>query len=195
MENNTKNSIYCYPGTSILKNKLDIHDSNKLLEKEKQIVLVKSYILRQNKIQYTFDKKHFLYLHEFLFGDIYPFAGKFRTENIYKGSFTFASWEYIESELDRLLKELSLENYLVNLNKENLSKRLAYYLSELNVLHPFREGNGRTIREFIREIAFQAGYTLDLQSTTPEEMFNACVKSVYDTTDLEQILYNCLVQN
>lgn len=195
MENNTKNSIYCYPGTNILKNKLDIRDSNKLLEKEKQIVLVKSYILRQNKIQYTFDKKHFLYLHEFLFGDIYPFAGKFRTENIYKGSFTFASWEYIESELDRLLKELKSENFLQELDKENLSKRLAYYLSELNVLHPFREGNGRTIREFIREIAFQAGFTLDLQSTIPEEMFNACVKSVYDTTDLEKILFNCLLQN
>lgn len=195
MENNIKNSIYCYPGTNILKNKLDIHDSNKLLEKEKQIVLVKSYILRQNRIQYTFDKKHFLYLHEFLFGDIYPFAGKFRTENIYKGSFTFASWEYIESELDRLLKELKSENFLQELDKEKLSKRLSYYLSELNVLHPFREGNGRTIREFIREIAFQAGFTLDLQSTTPEEMFNACVKSVYDTTDLEKILFNCLLQN
>lgn len=195
MENNIRNSIYCYPGTNILINKLDIRDSNKLFKLEKQIVLAKSYILRQNRGNYKFDKKHFVYIHEFLFGDIYPFAGKFRTENIYKGSFTFASWEYIESELDRLLKELSLENYLVNLNKENLSKRLAYYLSELNVLHPFREGNGRTIREFIREIAFQAGYTLDLQSTTPEEMFNACVKSVYDTTDLEQILYNCLVQN
>lgn len=195
MENNTKNSIYCYPGTNILKNKLDIRDSNKLFEIEKQIVLVKSYILRQNKIRYTFDKKHFTYLHDFLFSDIYPFAGKFRTENIYKGSFTFASWEYIESELDRLLKELKSENFLQELDKENLSKRLAYYLSELNVLHPFREGNGRTIREFIREIALQAGFTLDLQSTTPEEMFNACVKSVYDTTDLEKILFNCLKEN
>lgn len=195
MENNKKNSIYCYPGTNVLKNKLDIRDSNKLLEKEKQIVLIKSYILRQSKTQYTFDKKHFTYLHEFLFSDIYPFAGKFRTENIYKGNFTFASWEYIESELDRLLKELASENYLQKLDKENLSKRLAYYLSELNVLHPFREGNGRTIREFIREIALQAGFILDLQKTTPEEMFNACVKSVYNTTDLEKILFSCLVQN
>lgn len=195
MENNTINSIYCYPGTNILKNKLDIRDSNKLFNLEKQIVLAKSYILRQNKQNYRFDKKHFLYIHEFLFGDIYPFAGKFRTENIYKGNFTFASWEYIESELDRLLNELKSENFLQGLDKENLSKRLAYYLSELNVLHPFREGNGRTIREFIREIAIQAGFTLDLQNTTPEEMFNACVKSVYDTTKLEEILFNCLIQN
>jgi len=187
--------MYCYPGTNVLKNKLNIRDSNKLFEIEKQIVLVKSYILRQNKIRYTFDKRHFTYLHDFLFSDIYPFAGKFRTENIYKGSFTFASWEYIESELDRLLKELKSENFLQGLDKENLSKRLAYYLSELNVLHPFREGNGRTIREFIREIAMLAGFTLDLQNTTPEEMFNACVKSVYDTTDLEQIIFSCLLQN
>lgn len=195
MENNAKNSMYCYPGTNVLKNKLNIRNSNKLFEIEKQIVLVKSYILRQNKIRYTFDKRHFTYLHDFLFSDIYPFAGKFRTENIYKGSFTFASWEYIESELDRLLKELKSENFLQGLDKENLSKRLAYYLSELNVLHPFREGNGRTIREFIREIAMLAGFTLDLQNTTPEEMFNACVKSVYDTTDLEQIIFSCLLQN
>ena len=195
MENNAKNSMYCYPGTNVLKNKLNIRDSNKLFEIEKQIVLVKSYILRQNKIRYTFDKRHFTYLHDFLFSDIYPFAGKFRTENIYKGSFTFASWEYIESELDRLLKELKSENFLQGLDKENLSKRLAYYLSELNVLHPFREGHGRTIREFIREIAMLAGFTLDLQNTTPEEMFNACVKSVYDTTDLEQIIFSCLLQN
>lgn len=195
MENiyNARNSIYCYPGTDILINKLDIHDSNKLFNLEKQIVLAKSYILRQNINNYGFDKNHFINIHKFLFEDIYPFAGKFRTENISKGYFTFASWEFIESELDRLLNQLKKENYLANLDKENLSKRLAYYLSELNVLHPFREGNGRTIREFIRQLAYKNGYLLDLRKTTPEEIFNACVKSVYDTTDLEKIIYNCLI--
>lgn len=192
---NTRNSIYCYPGTNTLINKLDIHDSNKLFKLEKQIVLAKSYILRQNNNIHTFDKKHFLHIHKFLFEELYPFAGKFRTENISKGEFTFAWWEYIENELDRLLNELKSENYLEGLNKKELSKRLSYYLSELNVLHPFREGNGRTIREFIRELAFKNGYVLDLQNTTPEEIFNACVKSVYDTTDLEDILYNCLKEN
>lgn len=192
---NKKNSIYCYPGTNILINKLDIHDSNILLKLEKQIVLAKSYILRQNNQNYKFDKEHFISIHKFLFEDLYPFAGKFRTENISKGEFTFAWWEYIESELDRLLNELKSENYLEGLDKKSLSIRLAYYLSELNVLHPFREGNGRTIREFIRELALKNNYVLDLQNTTPEEIFNACVKSVYDTTDLEKILYNCLKEN
>lgn len=190
---NSRNSIYCYPGTDLLKNKLDIHDSNKLFELEKQIVLAKSYILRQNTAIYGFDKQHFIYIHKFLFEDIYPFAGKFRTENISKGNFTFASWEYIENELDKLLEELKAENYLKNIKKGTLSERLAYYLSELNVLHPFREGNGRTIREFIRQLAYINGYILDLTQTTPEKIFNACVKSVYDTSDLQKIIYECLI--
>ncbi len=195
MENfyESKNSIYCYPGTNILINKLDLHDSNKLFKLEKQIVLAKSYILRQNTKIHTFDKKHFIEIHHFLFCDLYPFAGKFRTENISKGEFTFASWEFIESELDRLLLELKNENFLKDLDKEHLSVRLAYYLSELNVLHPFREGNGRTIREFIRELAYKNNFILDLRKTTPKEMFDACVKSVYNTDELEKIIYNCLI--
>lgn len=196
MENfyETKNSIYCYPGTNILINKLDIHDSNKLFKLEKQLVLAKSYILRQNNKIQKFDKKHFLDIHYFLFWDLYPFAGKFRTENISKGEFTFASWEFIESELERLLLELKNENYLENLDQNSLACRLAYYLSELNVLHPFREGNGRTTREFIRELAFKNGYILDLRKATSKEIFDASVKSVYDTTDLEKILFKCLIK-
>ena len=191
----SRNSIYCYPGTNILINKLEIRDSNKLFELEKQIVLAKSFILRQNLSIHKFNKEHFIYIHKFLFEDLYPFAGKFRTENISKGSFRFAEWKFIESELDKLLDELKNENYLEGLSKEDLATRLAYYLAELNVLHPFREGNGRTIREFIRELALKNGYVLDLQNTTPENMFNACVKSVFDSSELEKILFNCLKLN
>lgn len=190
---NTRNSIYCYPGSNLLKNKLDIHDSNKLFKVEKQIVLAKLYILRQNNFIGNFDKEHFQNIHKFLFEDIYDFAGKFRKENISKNNFTFASWEYIESELDRILNRLKNEKFLHNLDKSNIANRLAYYLSELNVLHPFREGNGRTIREFIRQLAYVNGYNLDLTRTTPEKIFEACVKSVLDTSDLEKILDTCLI--
>ena len=67
-------------------------------------------------------------------------------------------------------------------------------MAELNVLHPFREGNGRAIREFIRELAMKNGYELDLTKTTPTNMLNACIESVVDTSELEEILYKCLVQ-
>ena len=196
MENlySARNSIYCYPGTSTLINKLDIHDSNKLFNLERQIVLAKSFILRQNVKNYGFDKQHFLGIHKFLFEDLYPFAGKTRTENISKGEFTFANWEFIDEQLDYLLNKLKSENYLEDLSKEDLSKRLAFYLSELNVLHPFREGNGRTIREFIRELAYKNGYVLDLTKNSAKEIFHASVKSVYNTSELEKILLNCLIR-
>lgn len=147
------NSIYCYPNSDVLVNKLNIHDNKKLATVERKLVLLKLYTLRQNKNIGNFDIYHFLSIHKFLFEDIYPFAGKIRSEDIAKGSFRFAKWEYIEDELRKLLDKLSKDN-LKNLSKEEMAKKLAYYMSELNVLHPFREGNGRTIREFIRQLAY-----------------------------------------
>lgn len=188
-----RNSIYCYENTDILKNKLNIKDKEKLYDYERKIVLAKLFILRQKEITGNFDIHHFVGIHKFLFEDIYDFAGLFRSENIAKGNFRFAEWEYIEQELIKLLDKLKEENYLQGLSKEELSKKLAYYMAELNVLHPFREGNGRAIREFIRELAAWNGYELDLTKTTPKNMLDACIESVDDTSNLEEILYKCLV--
>ena len=187
-----RNSIYCYPDSNVLINKLNIKNNKKLEKAEKMIVLAKLYDLRQNKIKGDFDKAHFINIHKYLFEDLYPFAGKFRTENIAKDSFSFAEWEFIDTELDRLLLKLKEENFLNDLNKEDMAKKLAYYMSELNVLHPFREGNGRTIREFIRELAYKNGYILDYSKTESEEMLDAMMKSVIDETDLAKIIYKCL---
>ena len=189
-----RNSIYCYPGTDVLINKLNIKDNQLLSEAERKIVLTKSYELRKNSKIGNFDLDHFLKIHEFLFEDIYPFAGKFRNENIAKGYFSFAEWQYIEPEIKRLFDKLKAENYLQGRSREELVKGLAYYLSELNVLHPFREGNGRTIREFIRELAFFNGYVLDLQNTTSDELLKASVDSIADTKELEETLNRCLIK-
>ena len=99
--------------------------------------------------------------------------------------------EYIDSELDRLLTQLRNEK-LDNLSQEDFAKRLAYYWSELNVLHPFREGNGRTTREFIRQIALKYNYNLNLQNFTAQEILDASIKSIVNTQDLENIVNKCL---
>ena len=161
-----RNSIYCYKESDVLVNKFDIRDNKKLEEIERKIVLAKLYELRQNNRIGDFDVNHFVGIHKFLFEDIYPFAGLFRTENIAKGNFSFAEWEYIEDELKRILDQLKEENYLQNLDREMFIKRLSYYMAELNVLHHFREGNGRTIREFIRQLAYKNGYVLNLKNIT-----------------------------
>ena len=187
-----RNSIYCYKDSDVLVNKFDIHDNKKLEEIERKIVLAKLYELRQNRQIGNFDIPHFVGIHKFLFEDIYPFAGLFRNENIAKGNFSFAEWEYIEDELKKLLDQLKEENYLQNLDRNTFIKRLSYYMAELNVLHPFREGNGRTIREFIRQLSYKNGYVLNLKNINPKEMLHACIRSVVDTTQLETIISECL---
>lgn len=188
----SRNSIYCYPNSNVLINKLDLKNAKRLEKAEKMIVLAKLYDLRQGKIKGNFDKAHFISIHKYLFEDLYPFAGEFRKENIAKDSFSFAEWEFIESELDRLLIKLKEENYLKGLNQEDMAKRLSFYMSELNVLHPFREGNGRVIREFIRELAFKNEYIIDYTKTTSQELLDAMKISVVDETDLAGIIYKCL---
>ena len=190
---NNRHSIYCYEGTDILINNLDIKDKKVLQQYEAKITAAKLLALRQKGIVGNFDSQHLNKIHTFLFEDIYPFAGKYRTENIAKGVFRFAEWEYIEPELENLLNKLKKENYLKDLPKEKLANRLAFYLSELNVLHPYREGNGRTTREFIRELALKNGYILNLKKVSPKAFLEASVKSIVDTSELE-ILINDLLE-
>ena len=187
-----RNSKYCYENSNTLINKLEIKDQLTLQKYEARITAAKLLALRQKGITGNFDKNHFVSIHKYIFEDIYPFAGKFRTENIAKGYFRFAEWEYIEEELEKLLLKLKNENYLNEKSEEELAKALAYYMSELNVLHPFREGNGRTIREFIRQLALKNGYTLNLKKVEPQKMLNASIKSIIDTEELENIIKICL---
>lgn len=189
-----RNSAYCYKGTNVLINLLNIRDNKILQRAESRIVATKLFELRKNEMIGNFDVEHFNKIHKFLFEDIYPFAGKFRTENIAKGYFSFAEWEYIDTELRKLLEKLHKSNLLKNDTRAELIKDLAYYLAELNALHPFREGNGRTIREFIRELAYKNGYLLDLQKVEPSEVYDAFLKSVIDTTDLENVIDKCLIK-
>lgn len=188
----SKNSVYCYKGTNVLVNKMNIKDPIALKNYETSVIGLKLMALSKKGITGKFDVSHFVSIHKFLFEDIYPFAGLFRNENISKDYFQFAEWEYIENELTRLLSELKSENFLDNLTKEKFAERLAYYWAELNVLHPFREGNGRTTREFLRQLSLKNGYILNLHKISPQKLFNASIKSIIDTADLEKYLYACL---
>ena len=97
-----RNSNYCYPNSNTLINKLDIKDDKLLQKYEAKITAAKLLALRQKGIIGNFDVEHLNAIHTYLFEDIYSFAGKYRNENIAKGVFRFAEWEYIEPELQRL---------------------------------------------------------------------------------------------
>ncbi len=170
-------SEYCYPHSHVLKNKLYITDQSELEEAERAITSLKMAQASLVKIRGRFGIAHLKRIHKFLFDDIYPWAGQFRTVNISKGN-EFCRADYIESQLATLFDALKRENYLKDCSDApEISKRLSYYLGEINVIHPFREGNGRTQRLFIETLADNAGYTLDFSKINEDEMLEASVLS------------------
>jgi cell filamentation protein len=99
-------------------------------------------------------------------------AGELRQVNIARqGSYPFSLVQFLEKNLDRTFSGLASEGYLKGLPVRSFIDRAAFYLGELNTLHPFRDGNGRTQREFIRELALEAGYRLNWSLVTQKQMY------------------------
>ncbi|TAA73508.1 Fic/DOC family protein [Planococcus salinarum] len=183
-------SMYCYPGSDVLINHFSIKDDSTLKELETVYSLFRLSELKLKKPADPVDLAAFMEIHRSILQDVYPFAGQLRQEMISKGSSSFAHPDHIEGELHRIFNELAEENYLKDLPREAMVKRLAHYLAELNALHPFREGNGRTVREFARQLTADAGYQLDWEKIArPAEIINAFVDSFNATNDrLEELL-------
>ena len=169
-------TTYCYPEANVLKNKLNIKDADSLLEAERSITALRILELKQSFPDGKLDFSYFKHLHFYIFQDIYGWAGKIRTVNISKGS-QFCLCQFIDDQAIELFQKLERENYLVD--AENIAERLSFYLSELNAIHPFREGNGRTQRIFIEILADRAGYEVDFSEVTAEEMIEASYQSFY----------------
>ncbi|KAG1247226.1 hypothetical protein G6F65_020279 [Rhizopus arrhizus] len=104
-----------------------------------------------------------LVLRHFLNGDVYDWAEALRTVDISKGSTRFASHEQIASYAPQITRPLARDHRLQGLSPDSFRDRAGHYLGELNVLHPFREGSGCSIREFIGQLGREAGYGIDWQ--------------------------------
>ena len=188
----TTQSIYCYPDTNVLKNKLNIKDGNLLKIAEEEITLIKQMELLKNPISGNFSKAHLMHIHKFIFEDIYLFAGKIRREQISKANTMFYPPDLIERELDRLFAQIKEKSMLRETDEEKIFDYLAYVMAELNIIHPFREGNGRSIREFIRLMAKRMGYMLNWGNISKEKIMEASIMSVDNYRVLIEILRGCV---
>lgn len=159
----------------VLSNKLDIDDPEKLQNTEYDLVAKNISKAIQDKLPEKFDYIFLLELHQQLFGEIYDFAGKPRTVNISKpdSPVPFCYCDFIESEANRIFSELKRLNYLANLEKPEFIEQLTWLSSELNALHPFREGNGRTIRLFLSLLAKNDGYFIDFSLASHDAIIYA----------------------
>ena len=120
--------------------------------------------------------KHLQAIHKVVFGDIYEWAGELRTVNIAKGN-QFCNYEHLETYADGIFSKLKSERFLTDTPPDEMPGRLTYYLSEINVLHPFREGNGRTQRVIIEYLAQAAGWHTDFSDISDTEMIEASAEA------------------
>lgn len=187
------NSSYCYEGTDILINKFNIRNQAKLDELEKLYTMLRLAQLSEREPLNEFSSHSFKEIHRIIFGDIYSFAGEFRTEGISKGTSFFAHPSFINEEAERIFNELNEEHLLKGLPVEKFAHRLSYFLSELNALHPFREGNGRTIRELARQIALKSHYELDWSKASSKETIEAFIQSFHGKLyHLSSLIFRCI---
>lgn len=116
-------------------------------------------------------------IHKALFGKIYDWAGEIRTVDIKKGSEEFFLFVLQIPEGAKFVFDgLANENTLKDLSKEDFVKRLAYFYEQVNFIHPFREGNGRTQRVFWNRVAADAGYFIDWSQVVGDELDKASVE-------------------
>ena len=166
--------FYCYPDTQILINKFGIKNDDDLEVVERRITALKALEFEENPIDGNFDFEYLCVIHKFLFGEIYEWAGKVRGgDYMFKGDTMFFRAIHLEQGFNAYYEKLKNENFLIGLDRDTIIERLAYFMGEMNALHPFREGNGRTARLYFSRLAENAGYTLTFSKVTADELLNA----------------------
>lgn len=190
----TTQSRYCYQGTDVLINKENITDAKALAKYEADMTILRQYELEIGQaVKGSFGIAHLKRIHKYIFQDIYPFAGKFRLENISKGNTNFCKSEFIVDNIESISNELKTDKYLKGLNAKDFSGKVAYYMSEINMIHPFREGNGRTIREFFRQLADKNGYVINWSLIDKDNLLEAIISAVgKDYGPLSNCIYKAI---
>ena len=163
---------YVYPGTNVLINHFGIRDPVELARREHDASTARLAVLQDRPLAGGYDLAHLQRMHRYIFGLVYPWAGEIRTVRIAKTEM-FALPQHIETYLGDVLRKLPGESYLRGLARDQLVERLTYYLAEINAAHPFREGNGRSQRAFVGQLAAEAGYRLAWEQLDPRRNVEA----------------------
>jgi len=180
--------IYCYEDSDVLINKLNIRDEKIFYKAERLYSSIRQSELNASPLKGDLDFNHLKAIHRYLFQDLFYWAGKVRTVAIAKASM-FCLPQYIEGYATDIFSKLKKENYYKNYSKEAFVEAITNLLGDINALHPFREGNGRTQREFIRYIGLLNGYGFDWSLVSSEENIIASYESVNgDNTKLKAII-------
>lgn len=188
--------FYLYHDTDVLMNRFNIRDYDNLQEIERRFSAARIALLAETPLKGVLDFNYLKRIHKFIFDDIYSWAGRVRGGKFFsKGDTMFCIADVIPVYADNTFGKLRGEKWLRGLERTVFIERLAYYMAELNALHPFREGNGRTQRAFFAELARRARYGLDFSATDPDALLEADINAYNrDYALLTTILDNAVVR-
>ena len=166
----------CYEGTTCLVNKLGIRDEKRLSEVEAQITFAKAVMLEETPIDNDYGFEHFKKIHEFLLCDLYEWAGQVRTVDILKKRTKFLDAASIESIGTKCFAKVK-DGYFENLSFDEFVKRIAEFYNDVNYIHPFREGNGRTQRIYFAQLIRHYGYDINFADVDTDELMIATIQA------------------
>lgn len=180
---------YCYPDSDVLVNLLDIRDADALDEAEAEFTAERYRTYESSPLLLSeFSFEHLKHLHYHLFQDLYEWAGQARDVDISKGYTRFCTWTRIEPEANKLFRTIP---ELVDCQEhDELIEKVADLFCELNLLHPFREGNGRVLRFFFEEMLYTIGYDVTWPKICQQDWIDANIAGVHLNLDLLKVIFN-----
>lgn len=173
----------CYPGTTVLVNKLGLRNQEELNRAERILVSVHAVEIEADPPTEPFSLALYCELHRKLFGDLYDWAGEMRTIDLSKKGTVF----YRASALPQLGRAkfdyLQSQNEFRGLEHDAFADAVAEFYHDMNMLHPFREGNGRTQRLFFTLLIRRAGYEIDFERCDMDELMIATIYAAQGVVD------------
>ncbi len=181
---------YCYSGTFVLKNKAGLRDAAQLEAFELEMSTLRA---EEPLPRGRFGPAHYKAVHRHLFGDVYEWAGRYRTVRTSKGGNVFCYPEHIDAQMRQLFAGLRDPPFTGGATATRFIKATAAFLGELNAIHAFREGNGRVQLAFLHSLSIRAGHALDMAKLKPKQFLDAMIKSFQgDLGSLERQLRKLL---
>ncbi|MCK9191730.1 MAG: Fic family protein [Sphaerochaetaceae bacterium] len=166
-----------YPGTRCLSNYFSIKDREELRRVVIYLSSMRAAEFLLEPIDGPYSLEHLQQIHEHLFGDVYPSAGVIRTKTAAKRT-EFCLPEYIEVAGKEIFDRLAKEHFLRKLDREQFIGDLAYYMGEIEALHPFRTGNAPTARLFFIILTQNAGWQVEWSEADPDGFLEADICAI-----------------
>ncbi|WP_431194890.1 Fic/DOC family protein [Aurantimicrobium minutum] len=187
------NGYLLSPDSAVLRNKLNIRDLSDLREAENDLLELRVAELRANPkiIAKTFDLPHLQSIHHYLFQDVYDWAGELRTVGLARdGGDSFAPPHSIYLPMEHVHQRIYESAFLVNIPRTELPFEIAYLYDYINFAHPFREGNGRSQREFFQQLIEKIGLRMNWALIDSTTLHSAChiARNEGDLKPLEKII-------